>query len=105
MQTNNITYEELNILKIIKIKDYNLIKYFSSYSTFHLEEVLKYCKPYDLYNYNLKDIWLYADYIKFCKELRYNLKDKSILYPKNLKLRHDQLQSLIEINKSKQTIK
>ena len=72
---------------------------------YDLKKLLEYCKPYDLYNYKLKDTWLYLDYIGFCKELRYNLKDKSVLYPKNLKSKHDELQNLIEINKSKQTAK
>lgn len=105
MQKNNITYDELNMLKLLKIKDYNLIKYFSSISTWHLKEILKYCKPYDLYNYKLKDTWLYLDYIGFCKELRYNLKDKSVLYPVNLREKHDELQHLIQINKNEHTTK
>lgn len=103
MQTNNITYEELQTLQLVKIKDYELIQYLTKLN--RLEELLEYCKPYDLYNYKLKDTWLYLDYIGFCKELRYNLKDKSVLYPKNLKSKHDELQDLIEINKNKQTTK
>lgn len=103
MQKNNITYEELQILQLVKIKDYELIQYLTKLN--RLKELLGYCKPYDLYNYKLKDTWLYLDYISFCKELRYNLKDKTVLYPKNLKAKHDELQNLIEINKSKQTTK
>ena len=103
MQKNNITYEELETLKLVKIKDYRLIQYLNG--LYDLKKLLEYCKPYDLYNYKLKDTWLYLDYIGFCKELRYNLKDKSVLYPKNLKSKHDELQNLIEINKSKQTAK
>lgn len=103
MQQNNITYKELITLQLVKIKDHNLIQYLSELHD--LKELLEYCKPYDLYNYKLKDTWLYLDYIKFCKKLRYNLKDKSVLYPKNLKSKHDELQNLIKINKSKQTAK
>lgn len=105
MQQNNITYQELNMLKMLKIKDYKLIKYFSSQSTWNLGEILKYCKPYDLYNYKLKDTWLYLDYLGFCKELKYNIRDKSVLYPKNLRVKHDELQELIKNNKNKQTTK
>ena len=103
MQQNNITYKELITLQLVKIKDHNLIQYLSELHD--LKELLEYCKPYDLYNYKLKDTWLYLDYIKFCKKLRYNLKDKSILYPKNLRVKHDELQNLVKINKDKQTRK
>ena len=103
MQQNNITYKELRTLQLLKIKDHNLIQYLSELHD--LKELLEYCKPYDLYNYKLKDTWLYLDYIKFCKELRYDIKDKSILYPKNLRAKHDELQNLVKINKDKQTRK
>ena len=103
MQDNNITYEELLTLQLVKIKDYKLIQSLSNIN--RLEGLLKYCKPYDLRNYKLKDSWLYLDYLRFCEKLRYNLKDKSILYPKDLKTRHDELQDLIKINESKQTNK
>lgn len=103
MQQNNITYKELVTLQLVKIKDHNLIQYLSE--LYDLKELLEYCKPYDLYNYKLKDTWLYLDYIKFCKKLRYDLKDKSILYPKKLGFKHDELQNLIKINEDKQTTK
>ncbi len=101
MVENNITYDELNVLKKIKIKDYELIKYFSN--IYSLDELLKYCKPYDLMNYHIKnkDIYTYRDYISMAKQQKMNLKDKSILYPKNLKEKHDDLQHQIQVRKDK----
>lgn len=101
MQDNNITYEELQTLKLVKIKDYELIQSLAKLN--HLRELLDYCKPYDLCKYKLKDSWLYLDYLKFCEKLKYNLKDRLILYPNNLKEEHDKLQDLVEIIKNKTT--
>ena len=43
----------------------------------------------------------YIDYLKFARELGFDLKDKNILYPKNIKIAHDNLLKQIEINKNK----
>lgn len=102
MQENNITIDELEILKTIKIADIKLIRYLDKFY-YELDELLEYCKPLDLYKYNLKpeNAHEYLDYIGFCIKLRYNLKDKKILYPSNLKKEHDKLSKIIEINKDK----
>lgn len=102
MQDNNITYDELDILKQIKIADIGLIRYLDSFG-YRLDELLKYCKPTDLYKYKLNPIntFEYLDYLGFCKKLKYDLRDKKILYPSKLKEKHDQLQNLITINENK----
>lgn len=95
MQENNINYYELEVLRKTKIKDIELIRYLS---TIHwLDELLEYCKPYDLKKYKIdsKDVYLYLDYLKFAKELGYNMSDKKILYPKDLKQKHDQYMNMI----------
>lgn len=101
MVENNITYDELITLQKIKIKDYQLIKYLSS--VYRLDELLKYCNPYDLMKYQIKkkDIYTYIDYLAMAKQQKMNLKDKSILYPKNLKEKHDELQHQIKVKKDK----
>ena len=101
MIENNITYKELCVLQKIKIKDYELVKYFCN--VYHLDELLKYCKPYDLMKYHIKnkDIYMYLDYISMAKQQKMDLKDKSILYPKNLKEKHDELQHQIQVRKDK----
>ena len=101
MQDNNITYDELYVLKLVKIKDYELIQYLSNFH--RLEELLNYCKPYDLKKYKLKisNEHIFLDYLDFCKKLKYDLKDKKVLYPKQLHKKHDELMNLIKINKDK----
>lgn len=101
MIENNITYRELETLKMIKIKNYDVIKYFSN--LYQLEKLLEYCKPLDLYLYklNVKNVYEYLDYLKFAKELGFDITNKKYLYPKNLKQKHDEYMNQIKINKNK----
>lgn len=101
MIENNITYDELRVLQKLKIKDYELVKCFCN--VYRLDELLKYCKPYDLMKYHIKnkDTYMYLDYISMAKQQKMDLKDKSILYPKNLKEKHDELQHQIQVRKDK----
>lgn len=102
MIENNITPDELEILSKIRIKDINLIRYFDSLG-YRLDDLLKYCKPMDLYKYRLnpKDVHEYLDYLEFAKKLGFDLSDKKYLYPKKLKEKHDEYMNQIEINKNK----
>lgn len=101
MIENNISYNELVVLQKLKIKDYELVKYFAG--IYELNELLKYCKPYDLMKYHIrdKDIDMYLDYISMAKAQKMNLDDKKILYPQNLRMRHDALQHQLKIKKDK----
>lgn len=101
MIENNISYNELAVLQKLKIMDYELVKYFTD--VYRLDELLKYCKPYDLMKYNIrdKDIYMYLDYISMANEQKMNLKDKKILYPQNLKNQHDTLQHQLQIKKDR----
>ncbi len=103
MQDNNIKYNELELLRELKIKDYSLIKYLSNIPIYQLKELLEFCNPYGLVNYKIasKDAYLYSDYLRMAKQLKYNLKDKKILYPKKLKVKHDQLMKEIQAKKDK----
>lgn len=101
MIENNITSSELEVLSKIKIKDIELIRYLNKF--YNLDSLLKYCKPIDLYNYKLKpeNVHEYLDYLKFAKELGFNLRDKKYLYPKHLKQKHDEFMEQVKINKDK----
>lgn len=101
MVEHNITYEELNVLKLIKIKDIDLVRYLSKLN--NLTVLLKYCKPYDLMKYKIakKDSFLYRDYLEIADKLKYNMNDKKVLYPENLKQSHDSVQNLFEMKKDK----
>ena len=103
MQQNNINYAELEVLQKIKIKDIELIRYLSE--MYSLDELLKYCKPYDLKNYKIssKNVHLYLDYLKFAEELGYDINDKKILYPKKLKQKHDQYMNMVQQKKDEKT--
>jgi hypothetical protein len=57
---------------------------------------------YDYHPYALGD---WTDYIRNCKKLNYNLKDKSIVFPKDLKKMHDRVYKLIEISKNEKADK
>ena len=67
--------------------------------------MFSYCKPLDLYKYKLNPDKSseYLDYLKFAKELGFDIKDKKYLYPKNLKKKHDEYMQQIETNKNKKT--
>lgn len=102
MIANNITPDELEILSKVKIKDINIIKYLNKFG-YLLDKILKYCKPIDLYKYKLnpKNIHEYIDYLEFAQKLGFDIKDKKVLYPKNLKQKHDEYMNQIEFNKNK----
>lgn len=52
-------------------------------------------------DYGLMNI--YDDYLNFCEQLKYDLNDKSVLCPKDLKKEHDKLMELIKVKKDEQT--
>ncbi|MEG1335990.1 MAG: PcfJ domain-containing protein, partial [Clostridiales bacterium] len=78
-----------------------------------IDVIFAYCGPKKVTDYinltaqtdgneNIRFTWYtYRDYITECQKLNYNLKDKNILYPKDLKAAHNQTMSLIEISKDK----
>lgn len=103
MIENNITPDELEILSKLKIKNIDMIKYFDKFG-YKLKELLEYCKPLDLYKYKLnpKNAYEYLDYLKFAKELGFDIKNKKYLYPKNMLKKHDEYMNQIEINKNNQ---
>lgn len=107
MIKNDITSYELEILKKYKVKNIDFIRYMNNFSNWQLNDILKYCKPMDLYKYNLnpKRASEYLDYISFAKKLGFNITDKKYLYPKNLKRKHDEYMNQIEINKNKELAK
>ncbi len=102
MIENDITPDELNILSKLKIKDINIIRYFDNFG-YTLDNLLKYCKPIDVYKYKLspKNVHEYLDYLEFARKLGYNIKDRKYLYPENLKQKHDEYMNKIEIVKNK----
>lgn len=107
MRRNNITYRQLKILRILKEKDINKIRYlenFISYgdSTRDLEEISEYInlsrfiKYSKMHHKNVKT-YLYKDYLRFAKLLGYDLKNNRYAFPNNLKEEHDKLEQQYKI--------
>lgn len=101
----NLNLDELFVLQKIKVKDIKAIKYLSKFQ--HLNDLSKFINIYYAYKYT--DISIdneieYLDYLRFMKELNYNMNDKKMLYPKNIKNYHDKLQKLVEIKKNEKII-
>lgn len=50
-------------------------------------------------NYTQKghDAGIWVDYLKMAKDLGYNMKDKAVLFPKKLKVKHDDLAKIMKI--------
>ncbi len=44
---------------------------------------------------------IYEDYLKECKELELNLKDKNVLFPEDLKRRHNETSAAVIVNRKK----
>lgn len=47
----------------------------------------------------------YRDYLRECETLKYNMKDKSILFPKNLRRAHERTMKLVEYENNKELYK
>lgn len=56
----------------------------------------------DSYRGNTGILRDYADYLGFCKELQYDLKNEFVLFPKHLQNAHDQAQSRIKLHRVEQ---
>ena len=102
IRDNNLTYQEVKLLKAYPKEDIETIRYFSL--NIYLSETiiqiidkykidLRYLKEYITLQ-STKDeelIHEYFDYIRIAEELKMNLKDKKILYPNNLVEEHNKL--------------
>lgn len=102
MQRNNITEQELDFLKVYKKKNIKTIKYFSNTGFFRIEKYnVDFDKLMKLTDFNSSNSFEYADYLKMANKLHYDMKDKKILYPKNIIEEHNKLLKIIEVNKNK----
>ena len=92
MRENNITYSQLEALRICKIADLELVEYtiqnkykiefIQSMVSLSVSEIKNYLESGD------HDISDYADYLRFAKELEIDLKDKKYLFPIDLEFDH-----------------
>lgn len=100
MKKHNITYDQLELLKIYPTKDIRKIKFLENYK-YTIRGIKEYAKIDDFINYfktkKLKDSHMYIDYLEFAKKLGIDLKNKRYLFPDNLKVMHDEYEKQIEV--------
>lgn len=106
MKRNNITYMQLEILRLLKEKNISKIKYLEKFinydSMYDLEEVSKYISlnrfiRYAKMHHRNVRMYLYKDYLRFAKLLGFDLKNNKYAFPKNLKEEHDKLEKQYKI--------
>ncbi len=106
MVKNDIGYHELMILSFTGVEDIKLLRKLSQYcyvlrdisQTYRIKiiELINYFKKK---HYKYDYLYEYADYIRMCNELKYNLKDKRTIFPDNLLKEHNKVFSQYEIVK------
>ena len=104
MKNINITGLQLEALKLYPTTDINmlnfikdnlcLVKLILKYAD--LEKALEYLKKQDLTINNLHE---YGDYLRCCEEMKLNLKDHNILFPKHFIEEHDKITNEMVISK------
>lgn len=94
MQEYNVTYDELHVLSFLKYKDINVIQkfvYISQEDLGFVSEYVDLAKLFEKTDLKKTPFYEYRDYLNLAIKLKLNLKDKQILYPKNIKVAHDRL--------------
>ena len=102
MKRNNITYLQLEILRLLKECNISKIRYLQRFADYYgkidkLTEIANYINLNKFIKYSKKhrgkiDIYMYKDYLKFAKMLGFDLKNKKYIFPTNLKEEHDKLE-------------
>lgn len=111
MKRYNITYTQLKILRLLKEKDINKIRYLERFVNYgesisDLEEISQYISlnrfiKYAKMHRGKVKTYLYKDYLRFAKILGFDLKNNRYAFPKNLKEEHDKLEKQYEIQSKK----
>lgn len=100
IKKHNLSYEELKILQMLKIKNIKAIHYLNEkIGIYTLKEINKYISIDNLLKYKVYELdgHLYLDYLRFASELGMNLKDKKVIFPENLNEEHDKLNHRLKI--------
>lgn len=108
MKKHNITSEQLKILRMYPVKDIRTINFLNRYE-YVVEDIKKYTSVENFIKYfrtkKLKDAHLYRDYLKFAKELGFDLKNKRYLFPDKLKTMHDKYEKQVKIMQQEKILK
>lgn len=104
MRDNDIGYSQFVALKLCPTTDIDLVNFIAN-DTYVFSELSKYVKANEVKRYldNQKldycRIYEYYDYIRCCEYMSLNMKDKHVLFPKELVKQHDKLTSEMIISK------
>lgn len=96
MKSIDINYMQLESLRLYPTTDINMLNFISD--NFYLVElILKYVNFDKVLDYfkeqglSINNLHEYGDYIKCCEQMKLNLKDNSILFPKYFIEQHDKI--------------
>lgn len=92
IQEYNLDIDELIALSFLKVKDINFLKRCKGMDSDNLEQLQEKVNIKTLLNktnFISDNYYEYRDYLDLVKKLKLNMKDKAILYPKNIKKAHD----------------
>lgn len=110
MKSININYAQLEALRLYPTTDLSMLNFITD--NFYLVKlILKYVKFDDVLDYfkeqelSLNNLHEYYDYLRCCEEMKLNLKDNSILFPKHFIQQHDKITNEMVIAKNPQTDK
>lgn len=99
IKKHNLDYSELKILRKYPIKNIRTLRFLMKHQ-YALKEIQEYTTIDNFIKYfrkkHLSDAHLYRDYLRFAKELGFNLKDKKYLFPDRLKTVHNRCQRQVE---------
>jgi len=97
MKKHNITFEQLEILRLYKKPDIRVLNHLlREYRSYLLETLCEYTTIDKLLQYekivgHTIDLHMYVDYLENAKLLGFDLKSKKYLFPENLNEEHDKL--------------
>lgn len=104
MVKHNITYDELEVLQIIKHKNIKVIRKLAELNSY--KELAQYVDLEKALANGLtkSNEHMYLDYLSFAKRLHLNMKDKRVLYPKDILKSHDELMHQVETIENQEII-
>ncbi|MBQ8892524.1 MAG: PcfJ domain-containing protein [Bacilli bacterium] len=100
----NLDIDELTVLSYLKVKNINYIKRCSGLTQEQLKDINRKVNIISLLNktdFDKNKFYEYRDYLSIAKQLKLNMKDKTTLYPKNIKKAHDKVVKEYEEKKDK----
>ena len=104
MVKHNITYNELEVLQIIKHKNIKVVRKLVELNSY--KELAQYVDLEKALANGLtkSNEHMYVDYFGFAERLHLNMKDKRLLYPKDIFKSHDELMHQVETNENQEII-